>query len=332
MLVCIDDSETIRSLGPHALAVACSLGLDVTFARVIEMRRHLASPTDPIAWHVQQADEREKLRRLVAGQQAPDPGAPRLFEGIGARERDSIDSVLLAGDPGEELTDWAQANDTTVIALHRRDNGTDPGLGCTAQALMEDSAKSLLLVPPGSRGDAIYRRVLVPIDGSARAESVMPLARRIARTHGATLVLAHVVPPREERLENDLSPIWRPHPQTPQTSQTPQTEACAEEAARANLEALRRRSVEDGVPVQVMTLGPADARTELCRVLRDEDIDLVVMSSHGCTGLEAVPCGSVTGYVAGHGEVPVLVVRPDIECRFGPEPESCAAPSALRFG
>lgn len=323
LLACIDDTAGIRSLGPHALAVACSLGLKVTFAKVIEMRRHFSTPTDPIAWHVRQARERENLRRLVSGEKPAGEADRSPFATSGLEERDQIDSVLLAGDPGEELADWAQVHDTTVIALHRRDSGTSPGLGSTAQQLMDEGLNSLLLVPADSSGDATYRRVLVPIDGSARAESVMPLARRIARTHGAKLILAHVVPQVGLGQEDDSSSVRQLRSKL---------EACDEDSARANLETLRRRSVEDGVPVQVVILGSGDAKTELCRLLRDQMIDLVVMSSHGCTGLEDVPCGSVTGYVAGHSDVPVLVVRPNIECRFGPEPTSCAAPSAFRFG
>lgn len=322
LLACIDDFGGINSLGPHALAVACSLGLNVTFARVIEMRQHFASPADPIAWHARHASERETLRRLVSGQKSVASDEETLADQAAQGEREPIDSVLLAGDPGEELVDWARAHDTSVIALHRRDSGTGPGLGSTAQALMEDGFSSLLLVPPKSLGDATYRRVLVPIDGSARAESVMPLARRIARTHGATLILAHVVPQADLALEANRSATRHLRSEL---------DTCSEQNARANLETLRRRSVEDDVPVQVMTLGPADPRTELCGLLREQRIDLVVMSSHGCTGMDDVPCGSVTQYLAGHSDVPVLVVRPNIECRFGPEPESCRAQSAFRF-
>ena len=323
LLACIDDYGGISSLGPHALAVACSLGLKVTFARVIEMRQHFSSPADPIAWHVRHANERETLQRLVSGQDIVVTGRELLAGDAAEDGGDPVDTVLLAGDPGEELSDWARDHDTTVVAVHRRDSGTGPGLGSTVQALMEDSFSSLLLVPPKSLGDASYRRVLVPIDGSARAESVMPLARRIARTHGATLILAHILPQADPALEGRHERARRLRSDVG---------ASDEESARANLETLRRRSVEDGVPVSTMILGPADPKSELCRLLRDQRIDLVVMSSHGCTGLDDVPCGSVTNHVATHSDVPVLVVRPNIECRFGPEPKSCIVPSAFRFG
>ncbi len=321
LLACIDDFDGVHSLAPHALAVACSLGLKVTFARVIELRHHFSSPADPITWHARQCAERENLRQLVSGQtQEPEEGGA-----LAASQPDTgqtIDSVLLAGNAGEELADWSKTHETSVIAMHRRDSHSGPGLGATAQALMNDGMTSLLLMPPKSLGDATYRRILVPIDGSARAESVMPLARRIARTHHATLILVHVVSEAEDGLQTD-------EPMLPCLGS--ELEASCEPGARANLETLRCRSVEDGVPVSIMTVGPADARTELCRIIREQRADMVVMSSHGCTGLEDVPCGSVTDYVAGHSDVPVLIVRPNIECRFGPEPATCAVPSAFRF-
>ena len=63
----------------------------------------------------------------------------------------------------------------------------------------------------------------------------------------------------------------------------------------------------------------------------EKEIDLIVMASHGNTGMEDVPCGSVAEYLAGHSPVPLLIVRPNLRCSFGREPIERRKASAFRF-
>lgn len=306
LVACVDDGEQANAVSAQALAVACSLGLEVTFARVIEAPGHFSSPADPIEWQLRRRTQSENLRKFT--------------------DRDEVEilanSVLLAGAPADELSDWAQEHGATMLAMGRRRSEGSRGLGSTAQALLDRADHSLLLVPPGPQREGGYRRIMVPIDGSARADSVLPIARRIARTHAADLILVHIVP----RLE------------VVGASRAPQVEQLRSQIDRHNkrngsqhLEELRRHSIEDGVEVKTITRGPGDPRSMLRDLAVEEQADLIVMASHGNTGLEDVACGSVTEYLAGHSPVPLLIVRPNIRCSFGPEPVSCRDASVFRF-
>lgn len=191
LVACVDDGEQANAISEHALAIACSLGLEVTFARVIEAPGHFSSPADPIEWQLRRRAQHENLSKFA--------------------DQDEVEvranSVLLAGAPAEEISDWAQGHGATLLAIGRRRSDTTRGLGSTAQALLDRADHSLLLVPPGPPRKGGYRRIMVPIDGSTRADSVLPIARRIARTHAADLMLVHIVP-RLEVVGHPVYLIW----------------------------------------------------------------------------------------------------------------------------
>jgi len=306
LVACVDDGEQANAVSAQALAIACSLGLDVTFARVIEAPGHFASPADPIEWKLRRQAQSENLRKFADQDEA----------------EVLANSVLLAGAPADELSDWAQEHGATMLGMGRRRNDNGKGLGSTSQALLESAEHSLLLVPPGTSGKVCYNRIMVPIDGSDRADSVLPIARRIARTHAADLVLVHIVP--------TLEVVGADH--EPQVEQLrAQIDRYNKRNGSQHLEELRQRSVEDGVEVKTITCGPGDPRAMLRDLAVEEEADLIVMASHGNTGLEDVACGSVAEYLAGHSPVPLLIVRPNIRCSFGPEPVSCRNASVFRF-
>lgn len=301
ILACLDNKEGSRSVLGHALAVANSLDLPITLARVLESSFRFDAPADPLQWQQQRHRGRDQLERLARGE---------------AGATTEVESVLLAGPPAEELDRWARDHDVSLVVLgtHDFEQGEREGLGTTAQRLLARAEASLLLVPPAAADAAGYRRLLVPLDGSSRAESVLPVAVRIARAQHAELVLAHIVPQLEvvrfgvaERSLRELRE---------------RLDQRNDAEARSYLETLRRRMLDEPFPVRTLIARDGDARAQLRRLVIDEAVDLVVLSSHGSTGLPDMPCGSVTEYLAMHAPAPMLIVRPNFAIAFGPRPEA----------
>ena len=90
-----------------------------------------------------------------------------------------------------------------------------------------------------------------------------------------------------------------------------------ERRAREYLDELRGKLRGDGLPVSAIISVNGDARAELRRLAIQQHIDLIVLSSHGQSGLTDVPCGSVTEYLATHAPAPMLIVRPNFIHGFG---------------
>ena len=299
LLACLDEGPESDLVLDQALAVAKGLDLSVTAARVLETARHLGVPADPIEWQVRRRQGLDGLDRLVA---ASDRGGS------------NIERVLLAGPAADELTVWAKEHDATLMALGTHDRPADlPGLGGTAQRVMARATASLLLVPAGRAARPPYRHILVPLDGSQRAESVLPVAARLARAHGAELVLVHVVPRIQAIGDGPL--------------EAPTRDLCLrlaeqnEQGARDYLDALEAQLWKERLPVRAIVARDGDPRSELLRLAREQQADLIIVASHGSSGMADVPCGSVTEYLATHAPTALLIVRPDFAHVF-------AAPAA----
>lgn len=290
VLACLGRSSESRAVVGHALAVAKSLGLAVTLARVLDVPRSFGSPADPVEWQLRRSRGRVQLDQLAR------------FEALDAPD---VDSVLLSGPPAEELSRWAADHDVTMMVLGTRDGATGDGvgLGTTAQRLLAGANASLLLVPPSSTesGAPDYRRLLVPLDGSSRAESVLPIAIRIARAHKAEVILAHVVPPLEVVQQGFLDSDAR--------ELRDRLDARNDENARAYLGKLRRGMLGDAFPVRTLVARDGDPRAQLRRLAAEQAADLIIIASHGASGLADVPCGSVTEYLATHAPAPLLIIR-----------------------
>ena len=146
----------------------------------------------------------------------------------------------------------------------------------------------------------MFQRVLVPLDGSHRAEQALPVAAQIARASGGTVLLLQAV-----RQPTDLIPIPAAEPGAIRKI----IEADLEES-RNYLESITNLSSMTGIRTETKVILGHPAATILS-VVDDQNIDLVVMCSHGYTGMKRWVLGSIAEKVAHRSPVPVLMLRED---------------------
>jgi nucleotide-binding universal stress UspA family protein len=146
----------------------------------------------------------------------------------------------------------------------------------------------------------MYSRILVPLDGSERAERAVPVAERVARNSGADshITLLHVV-----RRPAPLSGAYVP--QSPAAQWIQQDVA----AAKAYLAHVAGWPLLNGLSVDIkVEIGGAPAAVILDGAEAD-GANLIVIGSHGRTGPAHWLLGSVAVQVARHASMPVLVLR-----------------------
>ncbi len=143
----------------------------------------------------------------------------------------------------------------------------------------------------------MFKRILVPLDGSARAEKAIPIAARIARALGGSVILLRVA----------TTPV--------DTGKYSTTSAYVEEAVDADLEEatsyLENTAKSEelaGITTEVKTFIGAVAPTILSTA-QSFHANLIVMCSHGYTGFRRWVLGSVADKVTHHSSIPVLVLR-----------------------
>jgi nucleotide-binding universal stress UspA family protein len=146
----------------------------------------------------------------------------------------------------------------------------------------------------------MFKHILLATDGSAIAERAAAFAVDLARFHGAKMTALYVLDPYP------FVGIGASNPYGYQAYMSAAQECAAQ--AHARIEALCETG---GSVVQVTTLTVEDAAAYrgIVDTARSEGADLVVVGSHGRTGLSRVVLGSVAARVVAEAPVPVLVVR-----------------------
>jgi nucleotide-binding universal stress UspA family protein len=139
--------------------------------------------------------------------------------------------------------------------------------------------------------ETMKAKILFPTDFSRLSEAALPMATSIARDRHAELIILHVQEPPAAYAAGELYF----GPMEPDT-----------ETIRQALEQVR---VSDpGVPcIHHLVMG--DPAKEIIRLADDEDVDMIVMSTRGRTGLAHVLMGSVAEKVVRRANCPVLVVK-----------------------
>lgn len=147
-----------------------------------------------------------------------------------------------------------------------------------------------------------FQRVLVTTDFSDIADHAVGHAFRIAADHGAEVILCHVVdmPPPPNPLYAHYYATDMLRPENRRQIEARSLQALTERVPRSGpLAAVRHREiVVDGEPV-----------AEIVALARKEQVDLLVIATHGRTGIKHMVLGSVAERVIRQVHCPVLVVR-----------------------
>jgi nucleotide-binding universal stress UspA family protein len=146
----------------------------------------------------------------------------------------------------------------------------------------------------------MYRRILVPTDGSPVSEAAADAAIDFARARGSEIVALSVAVPEPVFQSVEGAIAYDPGLQI----------EALQKAAADHAEAVAERARRAGVPCSALSssaLAPAEAIVDTAR---QQGCDLIVMGSHGRRGLSRLLAGSVTQAVLAYAPVPVLVLRP----------------------
>jgi len=142
----------------------------------------------------------------------------------------------------------------------------------------------------------MYERILVPLDGSARAEKILPHVEEMALKHSSKVILLQVVEPI---LTVSSADVYIPG----NDSFTAKLEQ-----AHVYLNGIKNKFQEKriGVESRVVSSGIVDA---ICEAAETEKVDMIAMASHGRTGAGRVFYGSVAAGVLHRIDRPLLIIR-----------------------
>ena len=144
----------------------------------------------------------------------------------------------------------------------------------------------------------MYQKILVPLDGSKRAERILPHAESLATSHGATVILLRVV-------QMVIVADGYKHIQY-EESMAASREALREAELYLDEQAGRLR--KKGLKVEkIAQMGPVVET--ILNIAEKQNVDLIAMASHGRTGISKVFYGSIAAGVIHRIDRPLLVIR-----------------------
>lgn len=288
IVVAVNDLKQAEEVIAQAAALATAFSAQVFVVGIIEQMNETRSErfTDPVLWNMIKSETQATLNRHV--QNLQDQGIEASLELIEASTTEALLQHL------EEIP-----ADLIVLAYQHE---TPPPL---IRSILKYS-KTPVFLSHVDQMQSACSNILVPLDGSQRAESSLTLATAIARATQAQIHLVHVVQPFEMPRQTTLS-----------TEVTEITQRLAEkysEEAQRYLEQMASR-LDGDVKIHVVTDGRVTS--SLHNLIMSEGIDLLVLSAHGYSGEPQWPFGSVAENIINYCKVPTIVVQ-DLPALFSP--------------
>jgi nucleotide-binding universal stress UspA family protein len=293
ILVPLDRSALAECVLPHAIALARALDSQLILLHVLSVsdKPDRLRAVDPLEWHLRRAEAESYLQAVCV----------RLQEAGIASEAHVND-----GDAAEQIVVFAHENEIALVimASHGQSGLSGWNVSSVAQKVIMRSRASIMIVRAykPAQTDIFtlqYHRVLTPLDNSARAECVLPLAAVLARVPETQILLAHVVerpamprrtPPSQEELELADRLVERNRVE-----------------AENYLEVVRLQLPPTAVETRVL-VGNQAAST-LHDLVDQERIDLVLLSAHGYSGETRWPHGGLVASFVAYGSCPLLIFQ-----------------------
>ena len=149
----------------------------------------------------------------------------------------------------------------------------------------------------------MFKRILLPTDGSPLSAKAVKMATRLAKQNRASLTVLYVTAPFVPPVMMDAYVVY------PEMFSPKDYRKAVVTGAQKVLSRAASAAKAAGVRCETKTTESAHPWSEILRAARKGKCDLIVMASHGRRGIEGMLLGSETSKVLTHSKVPVLVCR-----------------------
>jgi nucleotide-binding universal stress UspA family protein len=333
----LDGSPLAEGAVPHAVLFARIFGSSIILLQVLDPTSFHENPkaVDPLRWQLRKA-EANLYMQGIALQIRENLGEKSMY---GEEEKKSrVDYSIREGKAAENIVDYAHTEniDLLVISTHGSGGLSRWNISSVTQKVINLIYLPVLIVRAYDRSSTEiskinYRRILVPIDTSRRAECSLSAGIELARGgtypdstpeaagDKSTLFLAAVIRPPE-------LPI--PEPLPIEISQL------SEKFLQLSHQAVDRYLYEmkERLPVDCDTcvVDSTSVATAIQELVVQEDIDIVILCAHGYSGQVTWPYGTVTRNYIEHGTKPVLVIQDVPRSQVRPSAAEVAAEKSGR--
>jgi nucleotide-binding universal stress UspA family protein len=274
VLIAVDGSDEAINAAEETVKLGLTKGAEVLIMGALDISGITFQGLNSL-------NEEEMNRIKEACRQRNLAGVEKALRALGVS---NITPLIVENTPAAAISDTAEKENADVVVVGRRGIGAIRSffMGSVSLKVLELCECPVLVVPKDYIARGPLKTLVIPTDFSAAANYGLLHAAKLAKFTGARIVLVH-----DCQVESD-------------------TDNRAAEAS-AQLEAIAAPLREDGVVVKCVVYTAGVARSIIGSV-EEESADLIVMSSHGRSGMQKFFLGSFATNVVKASEVPVLVV------------------------
>ncbi len=298
-----DFSETAEMAKTHAAALARSLGAEIVVLHVRTIFR----------------DDPQLLARHLNGNGKPNPESrpePEPLPVKLAKDLKVRHLVMRDISPAEAILRCAETEKAGLVVMgtHGRTGLKHFMLGSVAEEVVREAGCPVITVGPNSKLTGRYRRVLAGFDFSDHSRAAVRVAAVMARHLNARLGVLFV-------LQQELHPAYEVYFESATVSAIPAIEKQVREGLGPICEdaGLTRFDV-------TVTMGAGKTAREIGGFVQDSRADLLVLGTHGLSGLSRLLLGSTSEQVMRIAGCPVMTVRPAVESRAAPAEDDVKPP------
>lgn len=293
ILLPLDGSSLAERVLPHAVALSGAFKSKLTLLRVITKSpaKDESNLINPMAWQMRKSEAEAYLKSVQK----------RLADV-------NIDSEvkIIEGNPPQQICDYAQNEEVDLIILssHGSSGVSAWNINSTVQKVLLRAFMPVMIIRAyeedyGSLTGLRYNRLLLPLDGSKRAECILPLAKSICEAQNSIAFITHII--EEPNLPK-------------QTPISDEIKALIDQLREINLEESKKyldQIKEQFRPNNVETIIESSEKPSIAmhNIIDREQVDLVLLSAHGHSGESRWPYGKIALSFIVYGTTPLIIIQ-----------------------
>lgn len=295
--------------------IVCPVYLDETSPQTLSYARHFAQLGDGTIYllHVVPTDELHLLRKVYqpdksggADISTAERVAREQLEAIAQEHFSDTNYAILTQFNSNPAAGILEAQkevgaDLVVMSSHGRTGFAHLILGSVAERVVREAVCPVLTIRQGDEEvtTSAFQHILVPVDIADRSATALICARQIAAQHGGTVYPLHVVPTEDIYLQRDVYRL--------QEGEGTNL-VLAEKVAKERLAEVSQTYLK-GVRYEPVVHVSSDPARTFLEMEKEVEADLLVMATHGFTGLFHLLLGSLTEKMMREAGCPVLALH-----------------------